>query len=163
MKVFGLLTSVLVLLSLGRTIGQVQFLPAVLIEIIDIDSEEERYYNVEPFIAGEFVKISNNFAWTAQGDVPGKELLMAFSHFSYWSSKGKLIIVDIQGWTSEEKAGQTFLTDPQIHTLDKKGFGTANRGKEGFLKFWTVQHPSCTGICKILGIDGSRPNTDTFK
>jgi len=147
----------------GKTIGQVQFLPAVLLEIIDIENEEERYYNVEPFIAGDFVKISNNFAWTVQGDVPGKELLMAFSHFSYFSSKSKLLIVDIQGWTSEERGGQTYLTDPQIHTLDKKGFGTANRGKEGFFKFWTEQHSSCTDICKLLQLDDKRPNIDLFK
>ena len=140
-----------------------QFLPAVLLDIIDIDKEEQRYFNVEPFIAGDFVKISNNFSWTVQGDVPGKELLMAFSHFSYSSSKGKLIIVDIQGWTSEEKGGQTYLTDPQIHTFDKKGFGTANRGKEGFLKYWTEQHPSCTDICKLLKLDENRPNTDRFQ
>lgn len=140
-----------------------QFLPAVLIEIIDIENEAERYYNVEPFIAGEFVKISNNFSWTVQGDVPGKELLMAFSHHSYCSSKGDLIIVDIQGWTSEEKGGQTYLTDPQIHTMDRQGFGTANRGKEGFLKFWTEQHPTCNGICEMLGLHNQRPNMDTFK
>ena len=108
------------------------------------------------------MKISNNFDWIVQGDVPGKSLLMAFSHFSFCSSAGKLIIVDIQGWTSEERAGQTFLTDPQIHTMDKKGFGTANRGKEGFRKFWTEQHSSCTSICSILGLDHKRPAAELF-
>lgn len=140
-----------------------QFLPAILIEILDIDNEAERYYNVEPFIAGEFVKISNNFAWTVQGDVPGKDLLIAFSHFSFCASEGKLIIVDIQGWTSKEKGGQTYLTDPQIHTMDKKGYGTANRGKDGFVKFWTEQHPSCNDICVMLGLDAKRPRIEIFK
>eukprot|EP00794_Sanderia_malayensis_P009176 gene9176-10150_t len=140
----------------GKNIGQVNFLPAVLIELLDVENEIERYYNVEPYMSGEFVKISNNFNWIIQGDVPGKDLLMALSHFSYCHSQGKEIVVDIQGWTSEEWEGLTFLTDPQIHTMDRLGFGTANRGKEGFDKFWKEQHPICNRICTMLQL--SRPS-----
>ncbi len=137
---------------LGKGIGQVQFLPVVLVELLDVENEAERYFNVEPYMAGEFVKFSNNFDWIVQGDVPGKDLLMALSHFSYCHSNGKLIVVDIQGWTKEERESLSFLTDPQIHTKDKKGYGTANRGEEGFNKFWKEQHPVCNRICSMLSL-----------
>ena len=134
----------------GLSFGQVQFLPAVLIELTDVENDPEKYYNVEPYMAGSFTKITNNFNWVVRGDVQGKDLLLAFSHFSYCSSDGKILIVDIQGWTSEDKTGGTFLTDPQIHTKNKRGFGTANRGLEGFKNFWSLLHPECNDICKEL-------------
>jgi myosin-heavy-chain kinase len=55
----------------------------------------------------------------------------AFSHFSWHASKGMFLICDIQGWGH-------VLTDPQIHTVDGKGFGAGNLGFEGigaFLKW----------------------------
>ena len=108
-------------------------------------------------MAGDFTKITNNLNWVVQGDVQGKDLLLAFSHFSYCASKGTLIVVDIQGWTSQDQRGLTFLTDPQIHTKDKKGYGTANRGQEGFNKFWQILHPQCNHICALLNL--SRPQS----
>lgn len=103
-------------------------------------------------MAGRFTKITNNWNWVEQRDVSGKDLLLALSHFSYCKSRGKILIVDIQGWTSRDKTGATFLTDPQIHTKDKKGFGTANKGAEGFKEFWASQHPACNRICVTLGL-----------
>lgn len=55
----------------------------------------------------------------------------AFSHFSWHASKGMFLICDIQGWGH-------VLTDPQIHTIDGKGFGAGNLGVDGigaFLKW----------------------------
>ncbi len=134
----------------GMSFGQVQFLPSVLIELIDVNEVLERYFNVEPFMAGNFTKLTNNWSFVEKDDVQGKDLLLAFSHFSFCASDGKSIIVDIQGWTSEDKSGATFLTDPQIHTWDKKGFGTANRGKLGFQQFFQSQHAECNEICRAL-------------
>ena len=127
-----------------------QFLPAVVVELSDVDSDPERYFNVEPYMAGSFTKITNNFKWVNKDNVQGKELLLAFSHFSYCISNGKMLIVDIQGWTSDDNSGVTFLTDPQIHTPDRKGFGSANRGLAGFSEFWASQHPKCNDVCKAL-------------
>ena len=136
----------------GMPFGQVQFLPAALLELTEVTNDPEKYYNVEPYMAGNFTKITNNLSWVEQRDVHGKDLLLAFSHFSYHASKCRIIIVDIQGWTSRDKSGATFLTDPQIHTIDKLGYGTANRGKEGFDEFWASQHPKCNDICTKLGL-----------
>ena len=136
-----------------------QFLPAVILELADVKNDPERYYNVEPYMAGNFTKISNNLSWVQKRNVAGKDLLLALSHFSYCASNGRRIIVDIQGWTSRDETGATFLTDPQIHTKDKKGFGTANRGREGFDEFWASQHPTCTDICIKLGL--KRPKCST--
>jgi len=139
----------------GLPFGQVQFLPAVILELSNVSNDPEKYYNVEPYMAGSFTKISNNLSWVEKGDVAGKDLLLALSHFSYCASKGRIIIVDIQGWTSRDKTGATFLTDPQIHTRDKRGFGTANKGREGFDEFWASQHPKCNDIC--FKLDLTRP------
>ncbi len=139
----------------GLPFGQVQYLPAVLVELLDVQVENdlERYFNVEPYMAGNFVKITNNYTHVTRGKVQGKDLLLAFSHFSYCASQGNIIIVDIQGWTSPDQSGGTFLTDPQIHTHQKKGFGTANRGADGFKQFWVSQHPKCNDICKALNLE----------
>ena len=145
------------ILLLGLQFGQVQFLPAVVLELNDVENDPEKYYNVEPYMAGNFTKITNNLSWVEQGDVQGKDLLLALSHFSFCASRGRILIVDIQGWTSRDQSGATFLTDPQIHTRDKKGFGTANRGMQGFNQFWASQHPTCSGICTKLGL--KRPNS----
>ncbi|XP_065066391.1 uncharacterized protein LOC135692242 isoform X1 [Rhopilema esculentum] len=136
----------------GLLLSQVQFLPAVVVELSDVDSDPERYFNVEPYMAGSFTKITNNFKWVIKDNIQGKELLLAFSHFSYCISNGKMLIVDIQGWTSDDNSGVTFLTDPQIHTPDKKGFGSANRGLDGFSEFWASQHPKCNDVCKALSL-----------
>ena len=129
-----------------------QFLPAVILGLTDVANDPEKYYNVEPYMAGKFTKISNNLSWVRQGDVAGKDLLLALGHFSYCASRGRIIIVDIQGWTSQDKTGATFLTDPQIHSKDKKGYGTANKGQRGFDEFWASQHPKCNDICRKLGL-----------
>jgi len=68
--------------------------------------------------------------------------LQAFSHFTLKSSNGQFVICDIQG------VGHTF-TDPQIHTMDGKGFGNGNMGEEGILKF--ARSHACNGVCSRLG------------
>jgi len=47
----------------------------------------------------------------------------AFSHFTYVVSGGRYLVVDIQG------VGDVY-TDPQIHSLDGKGFGLGNYGQQ---------------------------------
>ena len=132
--------------------GQVQFLSAVFIELSDVESETEKYYNVEPYMAGDFRKITNNLNWTEEDGTERKDFLLAFSHFSYCESNENLIVVDIQGWTSQEKKGVTFLTDPQIHKRDKDGKGPRIQGKDAFQEFWKAIHPSCNEICKLLSL-----------
>eukprot|EP00794_Sanderia_malayensis_P006371 gene6371-7103_t len=141
----------------GEAVGQIQFLPTVLVELKNIKNDPERYFNVEPFMFGNFEKITNNMDHVVKEDVSGKNLLLAFSHFSYCKSKGELIVVDIQGWTSQDKRGFHFLTDPQIHTIDRRGYGTGNLGRKGMNSFWQKQHKVCNEVCRSLNLDQNRP------
>lgn len=41
------------------------------------------------------------------------------------------------------------FTDPQIHTLDGRGFGDGNLGLRGFALFFRTH--SCNALCKSMG------------
>ena len=74
--------------------------------------------------------------------------MQAFSHFTFKCSKEQFVICDIQG------VGHTF-TDPQIHTLDGKGFGSGNMGADGIENF-LCSHV-CSRVCQVLGLhEGER-------
>ena len=85
----------------------------------------------------------------------------AFSHFTYENSKRKLMVVDLQGVFTVNKAYGTKvyeLTDPVIHQRPsgKKGerkmmnFGRTDRGIMGMKAFF--ESHECTDACKFLGL-----------
>ena len=43
-----------------------------------------------------------------------------------------------------------FYTDPQIHSIDEKGFGIGNLGEIGFRKFFETH--KCNSVCVALGL-----------
>lgn len=67
----------------------------------------------------------------------------AFSHFTYEESQGNVLICDIQGVDNQ-------FTDPQIHTMNGKGFGMGNLGQTGIRAF-LLRHP-CNSLCKACGL-----------
>jgi hypothetical protein len=67
----------------------------------------------------------------------------AFSHFTYEDSGQCMVVCDIQGV-------HDMYTDPQIHTLDGKGYGQGNMGKGGIEKW--IQSHVCNDICRYLGL-----------
>nr|XP_058972304.1 alpha-protein kinase 1-like isoform X3 [Pocillopora verrucosa] len=139
-------------------VGDIQFLPVVLLQLVDVcGSVSGAVYNVEPYMAGEFVKLTNNFGFVRRED-DMSDVVLAFSHFTYEESNQQLVIVDIQGWTPDttDKAKCTFLTDPQIHSVRYQCFGTGNLSQRGIDSFWKEMHPHCNDICIKLGL--SRPN-----
>lgn len=143
---------------LALNVGDIQFLPVVLLQLVDVcDSVSGAVYNVEPYMAGEFVKLTNNFGFVRRED-DMSDVVLAFSHFTYEESNQQLVIVDIQGWTPDttDKAKCTFLTDPQIHSVRYQCFGTGNLSQRGIDSFWKEMHPHCNDICIKLGL--SRPN-----
>ena len=73
---------------------QIQFLPAAHLQLITPYGNLEDCINVEPYLHGDFIKLTNNFAY-ADLKHHGKDLATALSHFSYCESKGTLMIVDI--------------------------------------------------------------------
>ncbi|XP_031558814.1 uncharacterized protein LOC116295195 [Actinia tenebrosa] len=133
----------------GVPVGDIQFLPVVLLQLVNSNGQTE-IFNAEPYMSGEFIKLTNNTDWINKHR--RTDLVLAYSHFTYQASDGKLIIVDIQGWAPLDNQGCTFLTDPQIHSTVYKCFGTGNFGKEGYDNFWKM-HPECNKICKMLGLE----------
>lgn len=139
-------------------VGDIQFLPVVLLQLVDGGGPVSgAVYNVEPYMAGEFVKLTNNFGFVRSEDGMS-DVVLAFSHFTFEASKQQLVIVDIQGWTPDttDKGECTFLTDPQIHSERYQCFGTGNLRQRGIDSFWKEMHPQCNDICIKLKL--SRPN-----
>ncbi|KAL4477127.1 hypothetical protein ABPG72_008861 [Tetrahymena utriculariae] len=113
--------------------------------IYDIDHQDipYKYFSVENYISGEYVKFNNNTGWTNfQFDESGL-LSQTLSHFSYQKTEGYLMIVDLQGVGN-------MLTDPQIHCLDICRFGDGNLGYSGMFKFF-LNH-QCNQYCEGLNL-----------
>ena len=131
---------------------QIQFLPAAHLQLITPYGELEDCINVEPYLHGDFIKLTNNFAY-ADLKHHGKDLATALSHFSYCESKGTLMIVDIQGWLPREGTGVIYLTDPQFHTVGLERFSPYDHQEMGMKKFWEHVHPHCNDICRAIGLE----------
>ena len=136
-------------LSSGTDVGEIQFLPVVLLQLVDSSGQVVEVFNVEPYMSGEFTKLTDNVDW--KNEEKRTDLVLAYSHFTYQASRGKLMIVDIQGWAPHDNKGCTFLTDPQIHSTAYKCFGTGNFKEKGYENFWRM-HSECNEICKMLNL-----------
>ncbi len=138
--------------SIKIFLPQVQFLPAAHLQLLSPDGHLENWVNIEPYLHGDFIKLTNNLAFSNKKEHHGQELATAFTHFSYCESQGVLMIVDIQGWLPKDGNGIIYLTDPQFHTRQLKRFSPADRQEEGMKMFWSKVHPACNSICTSLGL-----------
>ncbi|XP_064621272.1 alpha-protein kinase 1-like [Lineus longissimus] len=135
---------------------KIQFVPAAHIQLLSDDHKDIVYLlNVEPFVEGsDFVKVTNNSKYV-NPDLT-KELVdvsLAFMHFTWEQSEGRILVTDLQGWLPRDQKGTIIFTDPAINSEPLKTvFVTGNRGKEGVDDFWSEQHPTCNDICYSLGI-----------
>ncbi|XP_076449884.1 uncharacterized protein LOC143286163 [Babylonia areolata] len=145
-------------------IFQVQFLSAAHLQLLDKEGKVFDWINVEPFLHGSFLKLTNNLYFVSKKpeDEQGVEVATALSHFSYSETNGALMMVDLQGWTPTDRKGVVFLTDPVFHTRNMKQFSSGDRHQEGMDAFWTNQHPRCNRICQYLGLDKSRPDGNRY-
>ena len=83
---------------------------------------------IEPFIEGEYKKFSSN---TGYENPDFTAYIPAFSHLSWIISRGKRVIMDIQGVF---KDGKYILTDPAVQSFDFE-FGNSDLGPFGILQF----------------------------
>jgi elongation factor 2 kinase len=71
----------------------------------------------------------------------------AFSHFTYVYTQGRRIVTDVQGVAD-------LYTDPQVHSLDGRGYGDGNLGLRGVALFFRSHQ--CNPLCARLGLPAFR-------
>jgi len=122
---------------------KVGFLEVSVYEIQDMpNSDGPITCNVEEYIKGDYIKHNNNWDWCE--DLIARNTPQTFSHYTYEASDRKLIVVDMQGVND-------LYTDPQMHTLDKNGFGKGNLGIRGIEQF--LKSHQCNAICQFLRLE----------
>jgi hypothetical protein len=108
-------------------------------------SSSNECMSLEPFLDGTYKKYNNNCGWVNESTStdPFHLAAQAFSHFTFERSRGHFLVSDLQGVDG-------LLTDPAVHTLDRKRFrlSDTNLGVEGF-KFFFATH-KCNSICSKL-------------
>ncbi|XP_074555362.1 alpha-protein kinase 1 [Halichoeres trimaculatus] len=131
-----------------EVMAQIFFIPSDALLILD-GNEIVGCITVEPFMLGDFVKLTNN---TKKKEMRFKATKygLAFGHFTYLFSDCQEVVVDLQGWVTANGKGLTYLTDPQIHST-KTPKGPSNFAAGGLRVFLEVQHgPECNEICQVL-------------
>ncbi|XP_010222351.1 PREDICTED: alpha-protein kinase 1 [Tinamus guttatus] len=129
---------------------QIFYIPSAVLLILE-DRTIIGCVSVEPYILGEFVKLSNNTK-IVKNEYKATQYGLAYGHFCYEFSKGTDVVVDLQGWVTGNGKGLIYLTDPQIHSLNRKDVSHTNFGKRGIYYFFHNQHVECNEICHCLSL-----------
>ncbi|KAK2519877.1 Alpk1 [Columba guinea] len=142
---------------------QIFYIPSAVLLILE-NRTIKGCVSVEPYILGEFVKLSNNTK-VVKNEYKATEYGLAYGHFSYEFSNGTDVVVDLQGcilsstgWVTGNGKGLIYLTDPQIHSLNSKDVSRSNFGKKGIYYFFNDQHVECNEICRCLSL--TRPSIE---
>ncbi|XP_074946172.1 alpha-protein kinase 1 [Phalacrocorax aristotelis] len=135
---------------------QIFYIPSAVLLILE-DRTIKGCVSVEPYILGEFVKLSNNTK-VVKNEYKATEYGLAYGHFCYEFSHGTDVVVDLQGWVTGNGKGLIYLTDPQIHSLNSKDVSCSNFGKKGIYYFFNNQHVECNEICRCLSL--TRPSVE---
>ncbi|XP_068164899.1 alpha-protein kinase 1 [Antennarius striatus] len=133
-----------------EVMAQIFFIPSEALLILNGD-DVVGCVTVEPYMLGDFVKLTNN---TGKKDKSfhATEYGLAFGHFTYLFSDCQEVVVDLQGWVTANGKGLTYLTDPQIHSI-KTPKGPSNFAARGLNYFLEEQHgPECNDICHLLSL-----------
>ncbi|XP_078398976.1 alpha-protein kinase 1 [Cetorhinus maximus] len=126
---------------------QIYYIPASVLLLLE-DKQIVGCVSVEPYMLGEFIKLTNNTK-TVRKEYEATMYGLAFGHFTYEFSNQEEIVVDLQGWITGDGKGLIYLTDPQIHSVKKKR-GGSNFADKGIRYFLNCQHRECNEICRIL-------------
>lgn len=131
-----------------EVMAQIFFIPSEALLILE-KNEIVGCVTVEPYMLGDFVKLTNNTV-KKEIEVQATDYGLAFGHFTYLLSGGQEVVVDLQGWVTANGKGVTYLTDPQIHST-KTPKGPSNFADKGLRYFVEEQHgPECNAVCQLL-------------
>ncbi|KAM9836432.1 alpha-protein kinase 1 isoform 1-T2 [Aulostomus maculatus] len=130
--------------------AQIFFIPSEALLMLE-GSQIVGCVTVEPYMLGEFVKLTNNTGKKNKSS-RATEYGLAFGHFTYLFSDQQEVVVDLQGWVTGNGKGLTYLTDPQIHST-KTARGPSNFAGRGIRFFVEEQHgPECNHVCRLLSL-----------
>ena len=132
--------------------GSLQYLPVYLLQVPSSGTEPD-IWMLEACIKGGYMRYSNNAGYTTPE--LDAELAFAFSHWTFQSTHGRLMVVDLQGVND----GHSFtMTDPAIHCpQDLMRFGDTNFGKHGIELFFGSH--TCGPTCVALGLEPVQSST----
>ncbi|BFU20672.1 elongation factor-2 kinase, putative [Entamoeba histolytica HM-1:IMSS-B] len=118
---------------------------------------KKQIYFVEPELNGEFIKFNDNNSWV--NSEMYSATAQAFSHWTYFRTAKRLIVVDLQGVINKEKS-EYILTDPAVHheSQSKYFFSSTNLGQNGIAHFF--ESHQCNAVCKQLNIGKYIPGHD---
>jgi len=143
---------------LGRKDEQGQTELNSCLDIIAEESEEEEedgdcFNDISPSLPS----MRGSSGWNKPIDVysiSDMDFLEAFSHFTYARSRGKMMVVDLQGALHVVRGEKSFvLTDPAIHHRragKSTRYGRTDLGRKGMRAFF--ESHKCNGICRLLGL-----------
>ena len=95
--------------------------------------------SIETYLVGSYIKFSSN---TGFENPAYSDYIPAFSHFTWIHSKGRRVVMDVQGVL---KNNRYYLTDPACQSLEQK-FGNTDLGAMGLIKFLLCHRHN--NICK---------------
>ena len=111
-------------------------------------SETNQLCLVESRIRASFVKFSTNFGLPLE-----TRRMQALSHFSHESSRGIIMLTDLQGFVER---GVFLLTDITVHTRQGR-FCDGDLGQRGIELFY--QSHECNEFCTLLKVTRRYKNT----
>jgi len=114
----------------------------------------EKFMGNNGFISEDKHSRANHLTVDLQdGTAVARDVLHAFSHWTYFHTNQKLLVCDLQGVLYEEGKFPAFrLTDPAIHSKYKGAFqfGKTDCGWKGIRSFSKTH--KCNAICRGLGL-----------
>jgi hypothetical protein len=130
-------------------------------------SKMSEWWMVEEEVEGEFLKYSDNTGWIIRSDTTGQywpeddlerfhatmPLMESLQHFSWVTTEGKSMIMDIQG-------SDRYLTDLVLGTLKGDELSLANLGITSDTLHSFFKAHQCSRTCIKLKIEGDRCNVD---
>lgn len=124
-------------------------------------NDPTKIYQVEARLYQKIQKWNNNSGGVSMDDYAS--VLQSFSHWTYQFTRGRLMVVDLQGVKTPDK--MYFLIDPAIHFQDLNRYRETrtNLGAKGMREFFRTH--VCTKVCEKLDLEKVENNIDeeTFK